>query len=527
MSHSAEVRPPGDPARHNRELDALCIISRLLAEHSGQKQLLADVLGVLESKLDMRRATVMLLSADGEDLTVEATRDADSTHPDDRRYRFGEGIVGSVAERRQPMIVPSVANEPGFVNRIHKRSAAESDKTSFLCVPIILDGVTIGTLSVDVAAQPSETLQEMTRLLEIVAGMIAYDAKSRRRAAQAQQNLEAENLRLRSALGERFRPENIIGNSKAMMDVYQRIHQVAASDTTVLIRGESGTGKELVASAIHYASDRRDKAFVKVNCAALSESLLESELFGHEKGAFTGALYERRGRIEEAEGGTFFLDEIGEFSPAIQVKLLRVLQEREYERVGSNKTRQADVRIIAATNCDLEALIDRGQFRHDLYYRINVVPILLPPLRERRNDILLLADYFVAKYSRRMARKVVRISTPAINMITAYHWPGNVRELENCIEYAVLMATDGVIHGHNLPPTLQMPESDHPERDGTLQTQVQLLERDLIVDALKCTSGNMAAAARQLGITPRMIRYKVKNLGIDYQKFFPDRDSHA
>jgi Nif-specific regulatory protein len=301
---------------------------------------------------------------------------------------------------------------------------------------------------------------------------------------------------------------------------------VAASDTTVLIRGESGTGKELVASAIHYASDRRDKAFVKVNCAALSESLLESELFGHEKGAFTGALYERRGRIEEAEGGTFFLDEIGEFSPAIQVKLLRVLQEREYERVGSNKTRQADVRIIAATNCDLEALIDRGQFRHDLYYRINVVPILLPPLRERRNDILLLADYFVAKYSRRMSRKVVRISTPAINMITAYHWPGNVRELENCIEYAVLMATDGVIHGHNLPPTLQMPESDHPERDGTLQTQVQLLERDLIVDALKCTSGNMAAAARQLGITPRMIRYKVKNLGIDYQKFFPTGEKH-
>jgi Nif-specific regulatory protein len=519
MSRFQEPATATDPARHNRELDALCEISRLLAERSGQQQLLSDVLDVLETKLVMRRATVMLLSADGGELHAVATRDADPIQVKDLRYRFGEGIIGSVAEQRHPRIVPRVAEEPGFVNRIHKRSAAESDSTSFLCVPIMLDGVTVGTLSVDVAEQPAELLQELTRLLEIVAGMIAYDAKSRRLAAEAQQNLEAENLRLRSALGEHFRPENIVGNSKAMLNVYQRIHQVAASDATVLIRGESGTGKELVASAIHYASHRRDKPFIKVNCAALSESLLESELFGHEKGAFTGALYERAGRIEEAQGGTFFLDEIGDFSPAVQVKLLRVLQEREFERVGSNQTRKADVRVIAATNRDLETAVERGQFRPDLYYRINVVPIFLPPLRERRNDILLLADHFVAKYSQRMARRVVRISTPAINMMLAYHWPGNVRELENCIEYAVLMATEGVIHGHNLPPSLQMPEAAAPGRDGTLQTQVQLLERDLIVDALKCTDGNMAAAARQLGITARMIRYKVKNLGIDCQVF--------
>ena len=221
-----------------------------------------------------------------------------------------------------------------------------------------------------------------------------------------------------------------------------KIHQVAASDTTVLIRGESGTGKELVASAIHYTSPRAKKPFVKVNCAALNENLLESELFGHEKGAFTGASVRRAGRLEEAEGGTLFLDEIGDFSPAIQVKLLRVLQEREFERVGSNQTLKANVRIIAATNQDLEARSSEGQFRQDLYYRINVFPIMLPPLRERKDDILLLADHFVAKYAKKMGKDVRRISTPAINMMLAYHWPGNVRELENCIEYAVLLSND-------------------------------------------------------------------------------------
>jgi Nif-specific regulatory protein len=519
MIPAKETSGLDNPARHNLELDVLCVISRLLAERSGQQELLGETLAVLETRLGMRHATVMVLSADGEELLVEATRSGDASQSNDRRYRFGEGITGTVAQQRRPAIVPRVANEPGFVNRIHKRSPRESGENSFLCVPITLEGETIGTLSVDVPSQPAEILQELVRLLKIVAGMIAYDAKSRRAATWARQSLEAENLRLRSALGERFRPENIVGNSKSMLDVYQRIHQVAGSDTTVLIRGESGTGKELVASAIHYASRRRDKPFVKVNCAALSEDLLESELFGHERGAFTGALYERIGRMGEATGGTFFLDEIGDFSPGIQVKLLRVLQEREYERVGSNKTHKADVRVIAATNRDLEALVAQGEFRQDLYYRINVVPILLPPLRERRNDILLLADYFVGKHARQMAKNVTRISTPAIDMMFAYHWPGNVRELENCIEYAVLMASDGVIHGHNLPPTLQMPEPSRPGRDGTLKTQVSLLERDLIVDALKTSGGNMAAAARQLGITPRMIRYKIKNLAIDFTMF--------
>jgi len=524
-------RPVAYPAehlvRHEHELDALRAIGRLLAERAGQRELLAETLAMLETKLDMRRATVMLLSPNAQELVVEASCCVHRERAQGLRYKFGEGITGAVVRTRLPAIVPCVGQEPQFRNRIHQRSPEEAETVAFICVPIVLENDTVGTLSVDVAAQTPETLQDYARVLEIIAGMIAYDVKSRRQAVQAQQQFEAENLRLRNALGETFRPENILGNAKAMQDLYQRIHQVAASTTTVMIRGESGTGKELVASAIHYASPRRDKPFVKVNCAALSETLLESELFGHEQGAFTGAIGQRIGRLEEAEGGTFFLDEIGDFSPVIQVKLLRVLQEREYQRVGGNRTQKADVRVIAATHRNLEELVEQGQFRQDLYYRIHVVPIFLPPLRDRRNDILLLADHFVAKYARRLAKSVRRISTPAISMMLAYHWPGNVRELENCIEYAVLMSTDDVIHGHNLPPSLQTPEGSNTVSRRTLSAQVRLLEQDLIVDALKCTGGNMSAAARQLGITPRMIRYKIRNLGIDYQHFFPNAPDAA
>ena len=519
MAASECITPRLSATRHERELQVLASISRLLATQSGPRQMLSAVLRELEKHLDMSRGTVMLLSSDGDELVVEAAHQLDSVHPQQLRYQRGEGVTGNVIQTGRPAIVPRVSQEPQFQNRIHRRQASGGD-VSFLCVPIVLGSEVVGTLSVDVPASESDELEERLRFLGIVAGMIAYDVKTRRMAQLQRETLESENLRLRSQLEQRFRPENIIGNSKAMRAIYLRIHQVAPTDTTVLIRGESGTGKELVASAIHYSSPRSKKPFVKVNCAALSEGLLESELFGHEKGAFTGALGEHIGRIEEAERGTFFLDEIGDFSPVTQVKLLRVLQEREYQRVGSNRTHKADVRVIAATNRDLEKAVDQGDFRADLYYRINVVPIFLPPLRERKNDILLLADHFVDKYNRRLGRQVQRISTPAINMIYAYHWPGNVRELENCVEHAVLMSSDGVIHSHNLPPTLQTPEATDTAPNGSLTAHVALLERDMICDALKCTGGNIAAAARQLGITPRMARYKVKKLRVDYRQFY-------
>ncbi|MHB8897468.1 MAG: sigma-54-dependent Fis family transcriptional regulator [Thermoguttaceae bacterium] len=512
-------------AQHEADLDVLAEIADLISSQSAPQELFGSVFAVLERKLGMVRGTVMLLLPDGRELVVEAAHGAPQAMMGTTRYRAGEGIVGLVAETARPVVIPRVSEEPRFQNRVHNRPVEDFADVSFVCVPIRLEGRVIGTLSVDLSAQPPEALTARGRVLEIVAGMLSYDVYARQREAARHQLLEAENLRLRDALQEQFRPENIVGNSHEMREVYVKIKQVAASDTTVLLRGESGTGKELAASAIHYASPRAKQAFVKVNCAALNENLLESELFGHEKGAFTGALQSRTGRLEEAQGGTLFLDEIGDFSPAIQIKLLRVLQEREYERVGSNRTLKADVRIVTATNQDLETRLSEGGFRKDLYYRINVFPICLPPLRDRKDDILLLADHFVARYAAKMGKAVRRISTPAINMLLAYHWPGNVRELENCIEYAVLLASDDVIRGQNLPPTLQLPEGSSPVRHGRLKVRVELLERDMIADALKNCEGSVTAAAGHLGITPRMLRYKMRNLGVDHRQFARLRES--
>jgi Nif-specific regulatory protein len=274
---------------------------------------------------------------------------------------------------------------------------------------------------------------------------------------------------------------------------------------------------------IHFSSSKANGTFVKVNCAALNENLLESELFGHEKGAFTGAIQTRKGRLEEANNGTIFLDEIGDLSPATQVKLLRVLQEKEFERVGSNRTLKTNARVITATSRNLEKCVDQETFRQDLYYRINVFPIFLPPLRERKDDILLLADFFVEQYSKKMKKDVRRISTPAINMMVSYHWPGNVRELENCIERAVLLSSDGVIHGHHLPPTLQTSDASGTVGIGSLTERINLFERDLIIDALKRCNGNLAATARDLKTTARIIRYKVRELGVDYKRYCKKR----
>ena len=505
--------------RYAQHLGALYEISRILATGANQRQMLTEVLDVLHEQLAMRRGTISLVSPDASELVIEVAHNIPQTQQKAVRYRIGEGVVGRVVQTGRAAVVPKVSEEPLFLDRLHKRRKVTKDEISYICVPITIGNQVVGALSVDRVFDESISLDEDARVLSIVTSMIANDVKARRDLAAQREAFETETLRLQGQLEDLFRPENIIGNSGAMREVYRAIHQVAASDTTVLIRGESGTGKELVAHAIHYSSPRAKGPFVKVNCAALSEGLLESELFGHEKGAFTTAIQARAGRIEQADGGTLFLDEIGDFTPVAQVKLLRVLQEREYERVGSNEVRKANVRIMAATSRDLEQAVAADQFRQDLYYRINVFPVFLPPLRERRDDIQLLADHFVERYAQRMGKDVRRISTPAINMMVAYHWPGNVRELENCIERAVLLTSDAVIHGHHLPPTLQTPDVTDTAEAQALEDQVAAYERDIIVDALKRTTGNMAAAARDLRTTNRIFRYRVKHLGIDYRKY--------
>ncbi|MCX5674854.1 MAG: sigma 54-interacting transcriptional regulator, partial [Planctomycetota bacterium] len=390
---------------------------------------------------------------------------------------------------------------------------------SFICVPIKLGNEAIGALSADRLFSEEKSLEEDVRLLSIIASLIAQAVRLRQSAQEERQHLVEENLRLQEELKDRFRPANIIGNSKTMQAVYDLIAQVARTQTTVLLRGESGVGKELVAHALHYNSDRAKRPLVKVNCAALPETLIESELFGHEKGSFTGATAQRKGRFELARGGTIFLDEIGDLSAHTQIRLLRVLQEKEFERVGGSETVKTDARIITATNRDLEALVDAGTFRQDLYYRLNVFPIHIPPLRGRKADILLLADHFVEKYGKLHHKDIKRISTPAIDMLMAYHWPGNIRELENCIERAVLVSGDDVIHGHHLPPTLQTAEATGTQPAGNLQAALDNLEREMLLDALKSARGSMAKAARALGATERLMGLRVHKHGIDYRRF--------
>jgi Nif-specific regulatory protein len=518
-----------DACRQVQSLNALAEVARTLAMTGSQEDILREILRVLEERLGMYRATVMLLSPDGTELFVEALRPSQTNPPDGVSYQRGEGILGRVIETGKSLIIPSIEDEPRFQDRVHQRKDANIDAKgwSFIALPVTIGQENVGTLSVDLPRQEVAVLADAEKVLSIVAGLIANDIKRRRESHAEAAALETQRKQLLSELHLSTRPENMVGDSDPMRLVYERIRQVAEADTTVLIRGESGTGKELVAAAIHYLSGRSGKAFVKVNCSALNEGLLESELFGHEKGAFTSALHSRAGRIEEADGGTLFLDEIGDFSPTVQVKLLRTIQEREFERVGSNKTTHVDVRILAATNRDLESLMKDGKFRADLFYRINVFPVFLPPLRERKDDVLALANHFSTKFAEKMRKPIRRIATSAINMLMAYHWPGNIRELENCIEHAVLLSRDGVIHGRDLPPTLQMPAALRQDSDGSLRSNMAQLERDMLVDALKRASGNVSAAGRELGVGERIVRYKIRKFGIDMALLAPARKTRS
>lgn len=364
--------------------------------------------------------------------------------------------------------------------------------------------------------EPSEDFQSA---MGIFAALIAQNLRVEHAVLGERERLREENQQLKQELKEKYDFSHLVGNSNEMRQVYEQVSQVARSNATVLLRGESGTGKEMIANAIHYNSLRSKRAFIKINCAALPDTLIESELFGHERGAFTGADKLKRGRFEMADGGTLFLDEIGDLPMQTQIKLLRVLQEREFERLGGTETISANIRLITATNKNLEEAIAKGEFREDLYYRLNVFSIFLPSLRQRRSDILLLAEHFLEKYEAEHGKRIRRISTPAIDLLMSYHFPGNVRELENAIERAVLVCDSNVIHSHHLPPTLQTAETTGTESRMTLSSAVASFERDLIVDTLKSTSGNVAKAARQLESTERILGYKIKKYAIDPTRF--------
>jgi len=501
----------------SRQLELLGRISELLLGEQEISESLSGVLKLMANDLCIQRGMITIMNRRSGAIFLKQAYGFSASEQAKGVYAPGEGIVGEVVASGQPIVVPDVGSEPRFLNRTGARRKHDHLRVSFICVPIKAGLEVIGSLSMDRPIVAAEVLEEEVRLLTIIAAMLAQLVRRYQKIEEERSLMRDENLRLQESLRERFTSAHIIGRSKVMQRTFALIEKVAPTNATVLILGESGVGKEVVARAVHFGSQRAGKPFVKLNCAALPETIIESELFGHERGAFSGALAQRKGRFELAHCGTIFLDEIGELSLNTQAKLLRVLQEKEFERVGGQVTLKSDVRVLAATNRDLEQKVREGLFREDLYYRLNVIALSVPPLRERKTDIPLLADHFTDKYARENAKRIARISTPAIECLMAYHWPGNVRELENCIERAVILSDDGAIHSYHLPPSLQL--ADAPPTGLNLEQQVERLERELMMEALKQARGNVAAAAESLGLTYRSFGLRARKYQINFMDY--------
>ncbi len=500
-------------------LPILFQISEIITQSEDLASSLTVMLKVMRQRLKIVRAMVTLYDRQSERIFLHESFGLTDEQKARGMYSLGEGITGKVVEAGKPIIVPRLRDNPGCIEETMSSGDGASMNTSFFCVPIQHAKKVLGTISAERVYMNRRLLKQDVELLATIASMIAPAVELYLQENIDKVRLENENRRLSNALKERFKPSNIIGNSKPMKEVYELIHKVAATKATVLVLGESGVGKELVANAIHYNGLNAEGPFIKFNCAALPESIVESELFGHEKGSFTGAVAMRKGRFEMADGGTIFLDEVGELSLSMQAKLLRVLQEKTFERVGGSRPVKVDLRIIAATNRNLIDMAQKGTFREDLYYRLNVFPITIPPLRDRGSDVISLADYFVTKYAAGTGKNVKRISTPALNMLMAYHWPGNVRELENVIERSVILSEDGVIHGYHLPPSLQTSVETGTTFGCGLEAKLEAVEYEMIVEALKTHQGNMTEASKDLGLTRRILGLRMEKYGLNYKKF--------
>jgi Nif-specific regulatory protein len=436
-------------------------------------------------------------------------------------YSFGEGITGRVVKSGQAIVISRIGDEPLFLNRTRDVSLTDYLNHSFACVPIVRAGKVLGCLSSEGRFGGPKDLQRHVEALTVMANLLAgplelylmenIDKVLWERRAQS---LSTELSEMR----QKYCPSDLVGSSKAMQEVYFLIRKVAAKKTTVLLLGESGVGKEMVANAIHYDGLKSVGPLIKFNCAALTESLAESQLFGHEKGAFTGAIF-HKGRFEAADGGTIFLDEIGELPLGVQAKLLRVLQERCFERVGGSQPISVDIRVVAATNRDLGEMVSKGRFREDLYYRLNVFPILIPPLRERDDDVVTLARHFLTRFSQETGKDVESISPQAIKIIRNYKWPGNVRELENVMLRAVILAEDRIILPHDLPLSVKTSSSGGLTPSFSLEDRLANIEHEMLTEALRLRRGNISAAAKDLGLTRRSMGLRMKRLNLTYKQF--------
>ncbi|EHR69869.1 Nif-specific regulatory protein [Burkholderiales bacterium JOSHI_001] len=570
--------------RSHLELITIYEICRILGDSLDISRTFRAVLNVLAAHIGLPRAMIVLPAGDEAQLQVHSSVGLDREQESRGVWQYGEGVIGHVYASAMPVVLPDVSRAPEFIDRTGAFGAEEGGTMmAFVVVPLRTDHGVVGVLAAQRPVEGGARLSDDQRILTMVATLLAQAVRLHGTVSEEHSRLLQEATRLQKALAReprgRHSLENVVGESRPMQQVFTEVHQAAPSRATVLLRGESGTGKEAIARAIHYLSPRKDAAFIKVNCAALTESLLESELFGHEKGAFTGAVGERKGRFEMAHGGTLFLDEIGDISPGFQAKLLRVLQEREFERVGGNKPVKVDVRLVCATNRDLEKMVSKGEYRADLYYRINVVSIFLPPLRERRADIPPLVTHFLDRFNKENGRKL-KVTPEAMKVLTACYWPGNVRELENCIERTATMVQGDLIrdlsfpckHNRCLTQTLHFLDKadavspvalplptvtrsrpaepvasghDHPpDQDGyddDLDDGVTVIgptehlpaspsgadtggappqgERERLIWAMEQCGWVQAKAARLLRVTPRQLGYALQKNRIEVRKF--------
>ena len=531
------------------ELSTIYEISKLLNSSLDLARTMHAVLNLMSVNLETWRGMICLEGENGMLRLVSANGISPENLAKDQ-FEVGEGVTGRIFKSGIPAVIPDVSKEPFFLNRMGSLDGASGKTIAFVGVPIKASHTIFGVLSIMriMHDRPKHSFYEDVRLLTMIANLIGQSVRLNRNVAAERSQLIEEKRVLIKALRRKYSLENVIGISKPMQDVFAEVHQSAPGRSTVLLRGESGTGKEVIARAIHFLSPRKDGPFIKVNCAALSESLLESELFGHEKGAFTGAHAERKGRFELANGGTLFLDEIGDISPAFQAKLLRVLQEREFERVGGTRPIKVNVRLITATNRNLEEAVSKGDFRADLYYRINVVSIFIPPLRQRAEDIPLLIDHFLTKFNEENRRNL-SITPEAMNKFMHCSWPGNVRELENCVERTATMTQGDVIcdanvscqqnkcmgqilhlrvpsHPKNEHGSIDGPTSyDEPEHDEMPHYahaeagEAPATERERLIWALEQCGWVQAKAARLLNLSPRQIGYALNKHNIEIKKF--------
>ncbi len=544
MARIIRYNPPVTDFRvpEKAEIAAIHEVAKILTSTQNLDRALGTTLRTLQSFLGFDRAAIFRPDEATREIRMEIAAGYTAEQRGRSRYVWGEGIVGKTMKTGSPIVLPDVRKEPTFLDKTRAHGKSSAAPLSYLSVPIRIGSETLGVLTAErIGRVGTQALESDARILNVVGCFIGQTLKLHRAIERLQEEFQRQRQEFEKTIRKTYRIENIVGQSKRMQEVFAAVTSVAASRATVLLRGESGTGKEMIARAIHQGGPRAERPFVAVNCAALPETLLESELFGHKRGAFTGAVEERKGRFEEAAGGTIFLDEIGDIPLPTQVKLLRVLQERKFERLGENRPVSVDVRIIAATNADLERMVAAGTFREDLYYRLNVIPVYLPPLRDRREDILPLTEHFLERFNREHGKNVV-FTKEALDLLLEYRWTGNVRELENLVERAVVMAKSSTVPSQDLPRAIRVssgphaiglygqpidprtfsvasaatePDSpDHGREGKPRSAYLKEMEIEELRRALEGAGWVIARAAKLLGWTPRQVAYKMKKYGL-------------